>query len=139
MLNEEHARSIDPSVLLTRTAPVRNRNRRELEARLFDDAVVDVAARHGRRGAVEAPTRRAKSTPPPAAIRDLIAEGYRLRDIAVLVRDLSVYHELIDASFHEHGIPYFADRRRPTAHHPLLQLRAFAADARPASVGRTSG
>ncbi len=55
-------------------------------------------------------------------IRSLIAQGMRYRQIGVLVRDLDAYHEIIHASFAEHGLPYFADRRRTAAHHPLLQL-----------------
>jgi len=52
--------------------------------------------------------------------------GTRYRDIAILARDLSDYHELIDASFREHDIPYFVDRRRTAAHHPLLQFTRAA-------------
>lgn len=55
-------------------------------------------------------------------IKTLLASGYRLRQIAVLMRDLDDYHEQIDASFREHAIPFFADRRRTIAHHPLPQL-----------------
>ncbi|HEX8525341.1 MAG TPA: PD-(D/E)XK nuclease family protein [Tepidisphaeraceae bacterium] len=38
------------------------------------------------------------------------------------MRDIDQYHELISASFREHGIPFFADRRRMAGHHPLLQF-----------------
>ena len=48
--------------------------------------------------------------------------GLRYRDVAVLVRQLGDYREVVHASFGEHGIPYFADHRRPAAHHPLLEL-----------------
>jgi len=46
----------------------------------------------------------------------------RLREMSVLVRDLDVYHDLIAASFREHEIEFFADRRRQVGHHPLLQF-----------------
>ena len=39
----------------------------------------------------------------------------------MLVRSLADYRELVDASFGEHDIPYFADHRRSAGHHPLLQ------------------
>ena len=55
-------------------------------------------------------------------IKQFLRDGYRLRDIALLVRDLSSYQDLITVSFREHGIRYFVDRRRETAHHPLLQF-----------------
>src|SRR5439155_9943524 len=55
-------------------------------------------------------------------VRDALRSGRRLRDIAVLVRDIDDYHELIAASFREHDIPFFVDRRRSASHHPLLQF-----------------
>jgi ATP-dependent helicase/nuclease subunit B len=48
--------------------------------------------------------------------------GLRYRDVAVLVRSLDDYREIVEASFREHGIPYFADHRRSAGHHPLLQM-----------------
>jgi ATP-dependent helicase/nuclease subunit B len=65
------------------------------------------------RGEVDAVARR---------IRSAVAKGLRYRQIGVLVRDLSGYQEIINASFTEHGLPYFADHRRTAGHHPLLQL-----------------
>jgi len=87
-----------------------------------DDATgVEFAEATDRRAEVDATARR---------IRALWRAGVRLRDMGVIVRDLDVYHELIAASFAEHEIPYFVDRRRPVAHHPLLQfLRASLAIA----------
>ncbi|MCB9863780.1 MAG: PD-(D/E)XK nuclease family protein, partial [Phycisphaerales bacterium] len=46
----------------------------------------------------------------------------RYRDIAVLVRSLEPYHDLLSAELRRHGIPFFIDRRRPTHHHPLVRL-----------------
>jgi len=58
-------------------------------------------------------------------IRSLLRRGYRLRQIAVHVRNLDSYHTLISASFGEHDIPFFVDRRRAATHHPLIEfLRA---------------
>lgn len=89
---------------------------------LHGEVPVELIEAHDRRAEVDAVARR---------IRALLAEGVRLRQIAVLVRDLEPYHELIDASFREHAIPYFADRRRTAAHHPLLVFtRAALAIAR---------
>jgi ATP-dependent helicase/nuclease subunit B len=69
-----------------------------------------------------APDRQAEVDAVARGIRKLWREGFRLRDIAVIVRDVEPYHALVDASFREHGIEYFVDRRRSAAHHPLLQL-----------------
>jgi ATP-dependent helicase/nuclease subunit B len=72
---------------------------------------------------IETPDRRGEIDAAARAIRAALEDpAMRFRDIAVLARDLSDYHELIDASFREHGIPFFVDRRRPAAHHPVLQL-----------------
>src|SRR5690606_37909994 len=68
---------------------------------------------HDRRGEIDAVAR---------CIRELTRRGARYRDIAVLTRSIDDYHELLAAGFREHQIPYFVDRRRVVAHHPLLQL-----------------
>jgi ATP-dependent helicase/nuclease subunit B len=69
---------------------------------------------------VEAPDRRTEVDSAARRIRSALREGIRLRDIAVLVRNIDDYEQLIAASFREHEIPYFVDRRRSAAHHPLL-------------------
>jgi ATP-dependent helicase/nuclease subunit B len=82
---------------------------------------------------VEAPDLRAEVDAVARGIVDLLREGYRLRDVAVLARDLGSYQQLIDTSFPEHGLAgvsgpsyYFVDRRRSAEHHPLLAfLRAM--------------
>ena len=94
---------------------------------LHGDVPVELIEAHDRRAEVDAVARR---------VRELLADGVRLRQIAVLVRDLEPYHELIDASFAEHAIPYFVDRRRTAAHHPLLVFtRAALAIARGIGAG----
>jgi ATP-dependent helicase/nuclease subunit B len=71
---------------------------------------------------IEAPDRRSEVDAAARLVHAWLDEGLRLREIAVLMRDLESYQDLIDASFREHGITYFVDRRRPATHHPLLQL-----------------
>lgn len=46
----------------------------------------------------------------------------RYRDIALVVRDLDPYHDLISAACAERNIPVFIDRRQPVSHHPLVEL-----------------
>jgi ATP-dependent helicase/nuclease subunit B len=69
---------------------------------------------------VEAADRRGEVNAVARRIGELLRARHRLRDVAVLCRDLGEYDELISASFREHGIPFFADRRRSATHHPLL-------------------
>jgi ATP-dependent helicase/nuclease subunit B len=71
---------------------------------------------------VEASNRRAEVDYAARRIRSLLAQGFRLRDIAVVVRNLDLYQDLISAGFEEHGIAHFIDTRRTAAHHPLLQF-----------------
>ncbi|GAA5416674.1 ATP-dependent helicase/deoxyribonuclease subunit B [Paraliobacillus ryukyuensis] len=49
-------------------------------------------------------------------------EGYRYQDIAVLVREPAVYHDLIDTIFQDYQIPMFLDEKRTMVHHPLIEL-----------------
>lgn len=74
---------------------------------------------------VQAPHRRAEVDATVRTIVDLVQSPerpMRYRDIAIIVRDLAPYHDLISASLRAHDIPFFIDRRRPTYHHPLVQL-----------------
>lgn len=71
---------------------------------------------------IETPDRRAEVDAAARHVRALLDQGLRLREIAVLTRDVNEYHELIEAGFREHEIPFFVDRRRTAAHHPLVQF-----------------
>ena len=74
---------------------------------------------------VKAPDRRAEVAAAIRMLVDLVQrpdDPMRYRDVAVVVRDLAPYHDLISARLRAHGIPFFIDRRRPTHHHPLVQL-----------------
>ncbi len=55
-------------------------------------------------------------------------EGYRFREIAVLVRDLSLYRDAISRVFRVYRIPCFIDARRPVTGHPLTELVRSALD-----------
>ena len=55
------------------------------------------------------------------------AEGYRYREIAVLVRDMDTYAELLLPAFADCDIPCHLDAKRPSTHHPLAELLRAAA------------
>ncbi|SDJ43935.1 helicase-exonuclease AddAB subunit AddB [Salimicrobium halophilum] len=55
-------------------------------------------------------------------------EGYRYREIAILMREPGVYHSLIDTIFSDYGIPVFLDEKRTMLNHPLLELVRSALD-----------
>jgi len=48
--------------------------------------------------------------------------GGRFRETAVLLRSLEGYHDVLRRVFSRYGIPFFLDRREPSAHHPLAEL-----------------
>ncbi|HEX6970834.1 MAG TPA: helicase-exonuclease AddAB subunit AddB, partial [Limnochordia bacterium] len=65
-----------------------------------------------------------------AAAREIVRlcrdEGYRFREIGVIVWDLDPYAELIHAVFTDLGIPHFIDRKESVLHHPLVELLCAA-------------
>ena len=49
-------------------------------------------------------------------------QGYRWRDIGVLVRDADTYADILRLTLPDYGIPYFMDSKRESLHHPLSEL-----------------
>ena len=122
---------VDDPLLLNPTPPPRFRGRAalaQLERRLFNaESVappgaaippVDIEL-------VELPSRRVEVDYAVARLFQWVQDpdrGYRYRDIALIVRDLEPYHDLLSEALTARGIPFFIDRRRPVAHHPLVEL-----------------
>lgn len=61
-----------------------------------------------------------------AAAREIIylcrSKGLRWKDVAVLLRDMGPYEDLISGIFKEYGIPFFIDNKRDMLHHPMVEL-----------------
>jgi ATP-dependent helicase/nuclease subunit B len=55
-------------------------------------------------------------------ILQFVHTGGRFRETAVLVRALEGYHDVLRRVFSRYEIPFFLDRREPSAHHPLAEL-----------------
>ena len=55
-------------------------------------------------------------------------EGYRFRDISVMVRNMATYYELVETIFGDHDIPIFSDQKRTMLHHPLIELLRSSLD-----------
>ncbi len=53
-------------------------------------------------------------------IRRLLREGYRCRDITVVMRDLPTYQGLLDAALEQEGIPCYMDTRTDLLCEPLI-------------------
>ena len=101
----------------------------QLEQRLFReppaDRRVDTADSDAPVRIIEAATRRVEVNTAVAEIQRLVqrpSDPLRYRDIAIIVREMDAYHDLLSATLEAHEIPYFIDRRRPVAHHPLVEL-----------------
>ncbi len=47
--------------------------------------------------------------------------GYRYRDLAILIREPDVYHDLITTVFQDYQIPIFVDEKRTMLNHPLIE------------------
>ncbi|WP_123039804.1 helicase-exonuclease AddAB subunit AddB [Cohnella candidum] len=61
-----------------------------------------------------------------AAVRDMLRrvreEGFRWRDLAVFVRRMEDYADLLSTVLSDYGIPYYLDGKAPVAHHPLVEF-----------------
>lgn len=55
-------------------------------------------------------------------IRRCRDEGYRWRDMAVIVSELDDYCDVITTVFGDYHIPFFLDQKRPVIHHPLVEF-----------------
>ncbi|MEH7251632.1 helicase-exonuclease AddAB subunit AddB [Neobacillus niacini] len=49
-------------------------------------------------------------------------KNYRFKDIALLIRNGSDYHEIVEPVFTDYQIPYFIDQKRTMLNHPLIEL-----------------
>ncbi|MFC5703670.1 helicase-exonuclease AddAB subunit AddB [Cohnella faecalis] len=61
-----------------------------------------------------------------AAARDMLRrvreEGFRYRDMAVFVRQMEDYADLLAGVFDSYGIPYYLDGKAGISHHPLSEF-----------------
>ncbi|MFJ9498816.1 helicase-exonuclease AddAB subunit AddB [Brevibacillus centrosporus] len=49
-------------------------------------------------------------------------DGYRWKDMAILLREIGTYADEISTIFTDYGIPHFLDQKRGVLHHPLVEL-----------------
>ncbi|MFK7693463.1 helicase-exonuclease AddAB subunit AddB [Paenibacillus sp. HJGM_3] len=55
-------------------------------------------------------------------VRQVRERGYRWRDLAILVRNMEQYRDLLATALQDYAIPYFFDAKRSLLHHPLFEL-----------------
>ena len=67
-----------------------------------------------------------RRTEAEAVARDMLRrvreEGRRWREMAVFVRKLDDYSDLLEAVLNEHGIPHFLDGKASVSHHPFVEF-----------------
>jgi ATP-dependent helicase/nuclease subunit B len=49
-------------------------------------------------------------------------KNYRYKDLALLIRNGSDYHEIVEPVFSDYQIPFFIDQKRTMLSHPLIEL-----------------
>ncbi|KGP72123.1 helicase-exonuclease AddAB subunit AddB [Pontibacillus yanchengensis] len=54
--------------------------------------------------------------------------GYRYQDMAMLIREPEVYHDIIATVFEDYNIPVFIDEKRTMMNHPLIEFLRSAMD-----------
>jgi len=68
-----------------------------------------------------------------AAAREIIRlcrdEGYRWREISVILRNIEPYEELLEEIFEDYGIPFFMDKKEELGYHPVAELIRSAIEA----------
>jgi ATP-dependent helicase/nuclease subunit B len=117
---------VDTPVVLREGKRFKSKELGRIEAELFVPAGHRNAEQCDAVELIEARDRRAEAEAAAGRVRDLLREGYRLREISVLMREGEPYMELLSASFREHELPHFLDRRRTAGHHPVLQFMRAA-------------
>lgn len=121
-LAKESGVEVDHPLILQETKRFSNHVLAQLEARfdsstmaspISEEAIV-LSQAVNRRSEVEAAARE--------ILRLAREDGIRYRDVAVLVRDLTNYHDLLATVFEDHDIPIFLDQKRTMLHHPLMEF-----------------
>ncbi|SFP44587.1 helicase-exonuclease AddAB subunit AddB [Salibacterium halotolerans] len=54
-------------------------------------------------------------------INELVRNGYRYKDIAVVSRNAADYSEMLQSVFRDYNIPLFMDEKRPMLNHPVVE------------------
>ncbi|WP_062512870.1 helicase-exonuclease AddAB subunit AddB [Halobacillus sp. KGW1] len=78
----------------------------------------------------EVPIKLAEAVHPRAEVEGVAQEilhlvrdqGYRYKDIAILMREPEVYHSVIETLFDDYEIPVFIDEKRTMLNHPMMEF-----------------
>lgn len=94
-----------------------------LERELFRRPAVPYAGKAEGIGLVAAVNPRAEVEAAAGEVRRLAREeGYRWRDVALILPDLEAYRGLLATVLADAAVPFFIDEKSPVTHHPLVDL-----------------
>ncbi|MBO0993643.1 helicase-exonuclease AddAB subunit AddB [Bacillus sp. SD088] len=54
--------------------------------------------------------------------RIVMEDGFRYKDIAILLRNEHEYQEILETVFYDYDIPFFLDQKRTMLNHPLIEF-----------------
>lgn len=77
---------------------------------------------------VRAEDRRAEIDFVARAIRQLVEDGYRYKDVVIIYQQNDYYDELLTRTMREYDIPLFISQKRSMLDHPLIELTRAALD-----------
>lgn len=120
--------AVETPILLSSHEPPRTRGQATLarmERTFFSQPEADAGAAVGGVEVAVLPNRRLEAEYAVSRVCRWVQEQpgrFRYRDLAIIVRDLNPYHEWLAQALRARNVPFFIDRRRPMAHHPLVEL-----------------
>jgi ATP-dependent helicase/nuclease subunit B len=89
----------------------------------YDASTTDISIIENQLVIMEAVNRRAEVEGVARDMLRLVREqGVRWRNIAVMVRNMESYSDLLRAVLTDYGIPHFFDQKRAVLHHPLIEF-----------------
>jgi ATP-dependent helicase/nuclease subunit B len=113
---------IEDRVVLRETSRFQDKGLQHVEAHFEKRPIVPFEEETGMT-IYEASNRRSEIEGVAREIRRLArTEGYRYKDMAVLVRNGQDYQDMIETVFYDYEIPYFIDQKRKMLNHPLIEL-----------------
>ncbi|RST75196.1 helicase-exonuclease AddAB subunit AddB [Siminovitchia acidinfaciens] len=114
--------TVEEDVILREAFKFQNDSLKFLESQ-FQSRPVKSHADRPEINLMQAVNRRAEIEGIAREIRRLVMEeGYRYKDIAVLVRNANQYQGEMETIFYDYEIPYFIDQKRSMLNHPLVEL-----------------
>lgn len=124
----------EKAMIRTRTEPILSNEEAEKSFvhldRYFDERPVKSFPEQAPVQIAEAVHPRAEVEGTAQEIIQLVRDkGYRYRDLAILIREPEVYHDLIMTVFQDYNIPIFVDEKKTMLHHPLIETLRSLLDA----------